>query len=69
MELIIEDIMLVDDPTSEGGVAFDEETLSDFIRGGATEETSLAKINKELELCGIEPITLEQIKIIGIKGE
>lgn len=69
MELLIEDIMLVDDPTSEGGVAFDGETLSDFIRGGATEETSLTKINEELALCGIEPITLEQIKIIGIKGE
>ena len=69
MRLIIEDIFLEDDETPEGGIAYANETLSDFIRGGATEETRLDIINGELRTCGIKPIKINQIKIVGVEGE
>ena len=70
MELIIEDINLVDDATNKGGVAFEGETLGDFIGTDLDDDTfTLADINKHLVECGIEPITLEQIRIIGKVGE
>lgn len=66
MELIIEDINLVDDATNNGGVAFEGERLSDLLGEDLDNETySLADINKHLVECGIEPIRLEQIIIIG----
>ena len=68
--LIIEDINLVDDATAHGGKANSDETLAEFIQDGAEPTSySLADINRELMACGIEPITLEQINIIGIEGE
>lgn len=66
MELIIEDINLVDDATNTGGVAFEGERLSDLLSEDLEHNTwSVADINKYLFKCGIEPITLEQIIIIG----
>lgn len=67
MELIIEDINLVDDATPTGGKSREGETLGEFIKD--SESLSLADINKELVACGIEPIGLEQIRIIGKVGE
>lgn len=68
-DMIIEDIELTDDETSTGGVAFNHERLSDFLEDIDNDTQSIADINKELVACGIKPITLEQIKVIGIKGE
>lgn len=48
----------------EGNVGIDGE----FIREDEAALT-LADINKDLENCGIEPITLDQIIITGIRGE
>lgn len=67
MELIIEDINLVDDTTPTGGKSWEGETLGEFIKD--SESLSLADINNELVTCGIEPIGLEQIRIIGKVGE
>lgn len=70
MEIIIENINLVDDNTGRGGKSWDGETLAEFIMDGAEPNSySLGDINIELKACGIEPITLEQIRIIDIKGE
>lgn len=67
MGILIEDINLTDAPGWTGGKAWDGETLADFIaenlRPGKL--TTLADINKDLEACGIEPITPEQIVVIG----
>lgn len=73
MELIIEDINLVDSATSTAGKSWSGETLGEFIEElerqnkyiGIEETLSLNKINNYLVECGIEPITLEQIIIIG----
>lgn len=67
--LVIKDIMLEDDETGSGGVAFNRERLSDFISDLDKEILTLADINKALVECGIKPITLEQIVVIGIQGE
>lgn len=66
--LIIKDIILEDDETSSGGVAFNQERLSDFISDLDENELTLEDINKALVECGIKPITLKQIVIIGIQG-
>ena len=67
MRLIIEDIMLVDSPSQAGGKAWEGETLGEFV--SESESITLDKLNRELAECGIEPITLEQIAIIGVEGE
>lgn len=67
MRLIIEDIMLVEDGTPRGGVAFAGETLADFLNDTAC--LTLDGINRDLESCGLEPITLEQIRIVGVEEE
>jgi len=67
--MIIEDVMLEDDATHKGGLAFNGERLSDFISDLDKEVLTLADINKALVECGIKPITLEQIVVIGIQGE
>lgn len=67
MILEIEDINLVDMPGGAGEKEFEGETLSDFL--AYTENKSLGEINQELVKCGIEPIELEQIVIVGAKGE
>lgn len=67
--MIIEDIMLVDDATSTGGTVFKGELLSQFVEEECDGLYDLVEINKALVECGIEPITLDQIRIIGIKGE
>lgn len=66
--MIIEDIILEDDETSSGGVAFNQERLSDFISDLDENELTLEDINKALVECGIKPITLKQIVIIGTQG-
>lgn len=66
--LIIKDIILEDDETSLGGVAFNQERLSDFISDLDENKLTLEDINKALVQCGIKPITLKQIVIIGIQG-
>lgn len=67
MILEIEDINLVDLPGGQGGKEFEGETLSDFL--AYTESKTLDEINKDLIKCGIEPIGLEQIAIVGVRGE
>lgn len=66
--MIIEDVMLEDDTTHKGGLAFNGERLSDFISDLDENELTLEDINKALVECGIKPITLKQIVIIGIQG-
>lgn len=65
MKIVIEDVVLKDDGTPNGGVAEYGETLADFILDGCSEEYSLEDINKQLEMCGIKPLELKDIKIIG----
>lgn len=69
MELLINDIVLEDniaEPT--GGVAYEGETLGDFLAEVEGEKT-FHEINDLLIKCGINPITLGQIKVVGRKGE
>lgn len=68
MEILIADINLVDDATFTGGKSDDNETLADFINYDEGALT-LADINKDLVACGIEPITLDQLVITGVKGK
>lgn len=65
MKIVIEDVVLKDDGTPSGGVAKYGETLADFILDGCSEEYSLEDINKQLEMCGIKPLELKDIKIVG----
>lgn len=65
MKIVIEDVILKDDGTPSGGVAEYGETLADFILNGCSEEYSLEDINKQLEMCGIKPLELKDIKIVG----
>ena len=70
MEILIEDVMLVDSPKATGGSAFSGETLADFINEWQRPSNyvlTLADLNRELEECGIEPISEEQIIIKGVK--
>lgn len=67
--LIIEDIVLRDGPGDFGGKANADETLADFLEYVEDGEISIKELNKELKKCGIMPITLEDIKIIGVKGK
>ena len=54
----------------QGEMEFSGETLGDFIGTDLDDDIfSLADINKHLVECGIEPIRLEQIRIIGKVGE
>lgn len=58
--LQVRDIILRDDGTEKGGVAYKGETLADFIeqlenQKGTTGEYTLAEINEMLKECGIEP--------------
>ena len=74
MELLINDIYLQDDDTSKGGLDHADETLKEFLDSvgdtiGSTGELSFAEINKMLVECGIKPITLEQIEVVGVRGE
>lgn len=67
--LIIEDIVLRDGPGDFGGKANTDETLADFLEYVEDGKISIKELNKELKKCGIMPITLEDIKIIGVKGK
>lgn len=64
--LEVEDIMLVDDSSSTGGVAWAGETLSDLIRDIGVEEISLKDLNKILVELGIEEITLGEVIVKNI---
>ena len=59
----IKDILsaeLVDDNTPNGGKAFSNETVNDFIKNTDLSTTdSIQALNRELKLCGIKPITIE----------
>ena len=67
MELIIKDIVLEEDSSPTGGIAFEGETLGDFLED--SRNISLADLNHELMACGIMPIDAEQIIVVGRKGE
>lgn len=71
MEIVIEDINLVDDTKATGGKAFEGETLADFIEESAKENkiVDLTTINNELQECGIEPISSDQIVFKATKTE
>lgn len=67
--LIIKDIALQDGPSDFGGKASADETLADFLDWVEDGEISIKDLNKKLKECGLMPITLADIKIIGIQGE
>lgn len=68
MEILIADINLVNDASYKGEKLEGNETLADFINYDEGALT-LADINKDLVACGIEPITLDQLVITGVKGQ
>lgn len=68
MEIMFDNINLTDKAGSTGGKSWNGETLAEFIKEDEMALT-LADINRDLESCGIEPITLDQIVITGIRGE
>ena len=63
------DVELHDDGTGVGGVAFDGETLVDFIEQWENDtnrvgkEYTLAELNDALKECGIEPLYEHEIII------
>lgn len=67
--IIIKDINLQDGPGDFGGKANADETLADFLDYVEDGEISIHDLNKKLKECGIAPITLNDIKIIGIGGK
>lgn len=67
--IIIKDIELRDGPEDFGGKANADETLADFLDYVEDGEISLHDLNKKLKDCGLMPITLKDIKIIGIGGK
>lgn len=70
MKIIIEDIPLKDNGSSYGGKSHANETLAEFIQDGAEPLSyRLDHINGELAACGLEPITIEQIKIVDIEED
>ena len=69
MNIIIEDINLVDDPSPTGGKTWEGETLAQFLNEMPEGAVSLADINKALAECGMETITDDQIIVVGVEGE
>lgn len=67
--IIIENITLQDGPGEFGGKANADETLADFLDYVDDGAITLKELNKKLKECGIMPIKLEDIKIIGVKGK
>ena len=63
------DVELHDDGTERGGVAFEGETLADFIEmfeqetGRVGKEYTLAELNEALKECGIKPLYEHEIVI------
>ena len=59
-------IILEDDATSNGGVAFAGYTLSDFIEeANLRYGYSISKYNIALHECGIQPISYSKVKAIA----
>lgn len=51
-------VELMDDNTPHSGKAYANETVEDFIQDTNLSTTdSIQKLNRELKLCGIKPIT------------
>ena len=62
--LDLAEIVLEDDDTPAGGVAFKGETLEDFIEEDDNlDGKDLEVINSALKECGIKPVTLDQVKL------
>lgn len=54
-------VELVDDYTPNGGKAFSNETVEDFIKDTDLSTTdSIQALNRELKLCGIKPIIIKK---------
>ena len=69
MNIIIEDINLVDDPSPTVGKTWEGETLAQFLNEMPEGAVSLADINKALAECGMETITDDQVIVVGVEGE
>lgn len=67
--IIIKNITLQDGPGDFGGKANLDETLADFLDFVEDGEVRLKDLNKYLKECGIAPIKLEDITIIGVQGK
>lgn len=60
---IAQNVPLFDDSTEFGGKAHADEMLDEFMEDvGLPFESSLVRVNEQLEECGLLPYTVEQIK-------